>query len=90
MTLVDNDNIGAWNISPDERLRRSDLHRRVWVGAEMPALNDASIPNSLALERRHGLLDKGQSRNNENRVALFAERAKNDLGGDAGFPGAGR
>jgi hypothetical protein len=90
MTLVDNNNIDAWKISPDKRLRTRDLHWRIRVRPEMPTLQNANVPYSLPLERRDSLLYKGQSRNNENRVALFAERAKNNLGCDAGFPGACR
>jgi hypothetical protein len=56
----------------------------------MPALQNTDVPNSFALERRDSLLDQGYARNNENRSALFAKRAENNLGCNAGFPGAGR
>jgi hypothetical protein len=83
--------------SYDDLLRPVSIQELIaeWTGAfglvrKCLPCRTPMLQNPFALERRHGLLDQGKSRNNENRPALFAKRAKNDFGRDAGFPGACR
>jgi hypothetical protein len=56
MGFVDNDESRRRNIPPGQGLCTDYLNGRVWIGPAMRTLNDANVPNPLALESVKGLL----------------------------------